>query len=179
MVGVKDEVGKEVVEVDVAGKELITAAQVQPAVPLAATGIDGGAPLVEASPGVSKGVGTSLNVHTTVYTPNKKTKSPISTKQWVDKSFSKTNATGAPKPVDMTVTLNQECVEVSSTTYATGTAEKARRLWSEDMEEDGEEGEIPSGNIGDQEPSDDSITTSQQMKEMFEETADFVDEVSP
>ncbi|KAJ8535485.1 hypothetical protein K7X08_023205 [Anisodus acutangulus] len=107
-------------------------------VPLAATGIDGGAPLVEAPPGV-----------------------------------------GAPKPVDITVTLNQECVEVSSTTYATGTAEKARRLWSEDMEEDGEEGEIPSGNIGDQEPSDDSITTSQQMKEMFEETADFVDEVSP
>ncbi|KAJ8548922.1 hypothetical protein K7X08_030888 [Anisodus acutangulus] len=63
-----DDVGKNVVEVDIVGKELITTKQVHHIIPLSATSVD-----------VNKDA-KPLNVNVVVYTPGKKSKSPKSTK---------------------------------------------------------------------------------------------------
>ncbi|KAJ8562469.1 hypothetical protein K7X08_011760 [Anisodus acutangulus] len=77
------------------------------------------------------------------------------TKKWVDKAF----------------TMNQACQEMPSTNDANG---NARKFWSEHMEEDGEEGEIPcdKGTSADQELSVDSVTSLQEILDMFDEATD-------
>ncbi|KAJ8550226.1 hypothetical protein K7X08_035712 [Anisodus acutangulus] len=103
--GVKKGVVVENVKV---GKELVAATVVQETVH------------VSAEPAImNKGGGKPLNVHSPVYTPGKKAKSPTITKQWVDKSFSKHVGNLVQTPFDMVVTMNHECEDVPSTTFVT------------------------------------------------------------
>ncbi|KAJ8535585.1 hypothetical protein K7X08_023305 [Anisodus acutangulus] len=60
-----------------------------------------------ASNGGQQGGGTSLNVNAVIYTPKKKTKSLVTTKQRIDKAFSKAVEKLDPKSVNVMVTMNQ------------------------------------------------------------------------
>ncbi|KAJ8562152.1 hypothetical protein K7X08_011443 [Anisodus acutangulus] len=108
----------------------------------------------------------SLNPNAKVFTPSKKRQSPAKTKEWVQKTFA--------KPVEDVIALNQQCMEVPSTTFATETGGE-RLLWSEQFEEDVEDGEIRGDAADIEETNVDSLTSSQEVVAMFAKTIEDVE----
>ncbi|XP_059289380.1 uncharacterized protein LOC132042890 [Lycium ferocissimum] len=88
--------------------------------------------------GEKNGAVPVLNVNAKIFSPAKKNESPgkeMNTKEWVTSAFLK--ETGG-----QLVTTNQSCQEVPSQTCTNTTKEGDKNLWSDQVEEEKEEGEL-------------------------------------